>query len=179
MTEVTAWVFTAGEHLVTNLDAQVHTLGVATAPHFTLDRAADFLTVVLVARLQLVAHALALDVVDCVQFFLRHQLLPQCFWVVDLEAGNLDFRLSTLASLLDQLITPDALVVVALLRALVASTWQKAFAECLAHRDGFGTSSPLAPQKFFNRVVTTRAVNHPRRVSLAGGTLALVAELFA
>lgn len=125
MAEVGALVEPTRELLIALDHAEMSTFGVGAASH----RAANFLAVVLLTLLQLIADAFALQVVDRVDLFTRHHLLAQLIRIVHLVARILGLALIAGAAFVDELFTPHALLVMALLDALVSATGQESLAQ--------------------------------------------------
>lgn len=116
----------------------------------SLDRAAHFLALVLLALFQLVADPLALQVVNLIDLFSCHHLGPQLGRVVDLVTRILEFGLVAEAAFVNELFAAHALVVVALLDALVSSTRQELLAKRVTNWNWLNAGFALPPQQAFN-----------------------------
>ena len=154
MTKLGALVSPARQLLVADNHAEVTTLWVHT---LRTHRTAHLLALVLLAFLEHVAGALAPKIVNLVHLILGHPLAAQVVWVLDFVAWELRLGLIANAGLVDELLTPHALPIVALLDALMGPTGQEFLAKGIADRDGLHTRFALPTQQALDRLVPTWA----------------------
>jgi len=176
MAEVVALMLPTRQHFLALDNAKMQALRVAGSPaELLFDRAADLFAFVLVARFELLADNFALELVERLELVFRHQLLTLMLRIVNFVAANLHAGLPAPTLVINLGLAAHAVSVVALLRALVLAAWKEAFAKCITGWNGFGAVLSLPTQKLLDAVVTTRAVEDLRRISLAGRACATVA----
>lgn len=174
--EVVALMLSTRQHFLALNDTKMQALRITGSPaELLFDRAANFFALVLVARFELLADNLALELIERLELVFRHQLLTLMLRIVDFVAADFHACLTAPTLVINLSLAAHAVSIMALFRALVLAAWKEAFAKCITGWNGFRAVLSLPTQKLFDAVVTTRAVEYLRRVSLAGRACATVA----
>ena len=176
MAKVWAVVDTTRKFFATDYHAKVPTFRIAS---LAANWAANFLALMLLTLLQLIAHAFAAEIINAVHLLLSHVLPPEVIRIVDFVAGELSFCLVADTALVDQLLTKHAFIIVALFDALVTSTWQELFTQVVAHGYRLNTTLSLAAKKTLDCLVAGWAIDLAGRILLARLAFACMADLLA